>query len=80
MCLLLTVQYIKDAAVHFLVTLSALLLLPPTYTVLVSSLFHIWHIIMFIALLTKFTPVVIILIIHITVIINLLYMEIIRTS
>lgn len=37
MCLHLTVQYINDAAVHFLLTLSALLLFPPTYTVLVSS-------------------------------------------
>lgn len=68
---------ICDAAVHFLLTLYAVLSFLPTYTVLVSS-FCIWQIIMFIALLTMFIVVVIILIIHIMVIINLLYIEIIR--
>lgn len=71
-------KHICDAAVHFLSTVYAVLSFLPTYTVLVSSFFHIWHIIIFIALLTMFIVVVIILIIHIMVIINLLYIEIIR--
>lgn len=47
-------KQICDAAVHFLLTVYAVFSFLPTFTVLVSSFFHIWHIIIFIALLTMF--------------------------